>query len=76
MLACVIEVHTTEKSSENGVPLHMYDVCRVMVTDYFSPRIELLVEFVDRVTRLELMKKADELKVVANTTYPTLLRCW
>ena len=35
----------------------------------FSPRIELLVEFVDGVTRLELMKKADELKVVANTTY-------
>ena len=43
----------------------MYDVCRVMVTDSFSPRIELLVEFVDGVTRLELMKKADELKVVA-----------
>ena len=42
----------------------------------FSPRIELLVEFVDGVTRLELMKKADELKVVANTTYPTLLKCW
>ena len=36
----------------------------------FSPRIELLVEFVDGVTRLELMKKADELMVVANTTYP------
>ena len=55
----------------------MYNVCRVMVTDSFSPRIELLVEFVDGVTRLELMKKADELKVVANTTtYPTLLRCW
>ena len=47
----------------------MYNVCRVMVTDSFSPRIELLVEFVDGVTRLELMKKADELKVVANTTY-------
>ena len=30
----------------------------------------------DGVTRLELMKKADELKVVANTTYPTLLKCW
>ena len=46
------------------MPLHVYDVCRVMVTDSFSPRIELLVEFVDGVTRLELMKKADELKVV------------
>ena len=34
----------------------------------FSPRIELMVEFVDGVTRLELMKKADELKVVANRT--------
>ena len=64
----------TEKSSENGVPLHMHVVCRVMVTDSFSPRIELLVEFVDGVTRLELMKKADELKVVANTTY-SLLKC-
>ena len=41
----------------------------------FSPRIELLVEFVDGVTRLELMKKVDELKVVANTTY-SLLKCW
>ena len=28
-----------------------------------SPRIQLVVEFVDGVTRLELMKKADELKV-------------
>ena len=39
------------------------------VNPSFSPRIELLVEFVDGVTRLELMKKADELKVVANNTY-------
>ena len=30
-----------------------------------SPKIQLVVEFVDGVTRLELMKKADELKVVA-----------
>ena len=28
-----------------------------------SLRIQLVVEFVDGVTRLELMKKADELKV-------------
>ena len=31
-------------------------------------RIQLVVEFVDGVTRLELMKKADELKVVASST--------
>ena len=30
-----------------------------------SPKIQLVVEFVDGVTRLELMKKTDELKVVA-----------
>ena len=35
-----------------------------------SPRIQLVVEFVDGVTRLELMKKADELKVV---TYSLIL---
>ena len=49
------------------VPPHMYDVCRVMLTHSFSPTYQLAVEFVDGVTQLELMK-ADELKVVANTT--------
>ena len=46
----------------------MYVVFRIMLTHSLSPRIELVVEFVDGVTRLELMKKADELTVVANTT--------
>ena len=38
-----------------------------------SPRIQLVVEFVDGVTRLELMKKADELKVVAYSLI--LIKC-
>ena len=46
----------------------MYVVFRIMLTHSLSPRIELVVEFVDGLTRLELMKKADELTVVANTT--------
>ena len=70
MEACVIETIHDRKIIEiwMEVPPHMYDACRVMLTHSLSPRIELVVEFVDGVTQLELMKKADELKVVANTT--------